>query len=64
MQTRHSDKASLGIVDEVGASLPGGSMGPSWRSGHAQIHTGDPVPKLIWIQVTLHVDQTHRFEYR
>ena len=34
------DKVSLGIVDEVGASLPGGSVGPSCMFGDAQIHTG------------------------
>ena len=75
MWTRHSDKVSSGIVDEVGVSLPGRSMGLSWRFGHAQIHTGnleviirgpvDLAPKPVQIQVmTPHVDQTHRFKYR
>ena len=35
------DKASLGIVDEVGVSLPGGSVGPSCMFGDVQIHTGN-----------------------
>ena len=61
------DRASSWIVDEVGASLPGRSVGLSWRFGHVQIHTGnllviihrpgDLVPKPIQIQVmTLHVE--------
>ena len=37
----HVCQVSLGIIDEVGVSLPGGSMGLSWRFGHAQIHTGN-----------------------
>ena len=71
----HVCQASSGIVDEVGVSLPGRSVGPLWRFRHAQIHTGnlwviirgpgDPAPKPVRIQVTtLCVDQTHRFEYR
>ena len=37
----HVCQASLGIVDEVGASLPGRSVGPLWRFRHVQIHTGN-----------------------
>ena len=37
----HVCQVSLGIVDEVGASLLGRSIGPLWRFRHAQIHTGN-----------------------
>ena len=39
--TADVDKASSGIVDEVGVSLPGRSIGLLWRFGHAQIYTGN-----------------------
>ena len=37
----HICQISLGIVDEVGALLPGRSVGPLWRFLHAQIHRGN-----------------------